>query len=169
MADDRSDERAQPYPGEIPGQLPLFDQPEDPEQYDPSTDRDPMYEPDDADEAGPPREQTKSEELGGFASEVLQGRLEKLVADNRTKHQRLIAAGSVPNPQAILLMRIETLLDLTLTPAERLRFDVLFETRMSVLLDRLLAEQARGGLLVPATGPGPRSGPTGTGLLLPPH
>ena len=121
---------------QVPGQLPLFD----------------LADQQQADDT--------------FSDQVLRDRLATLIASNRATHRRLIDVHKVmPDPRTILAMRLETLLDLTLTPSQRLRFDVLFETRMDSLLEQCLAQQTRSDLL---TGVHPPAGPVG-GLIIPPR
>ncbi len=145
MADDQTPDQTH---DQIPGQLPLFDlPPSEPPGYD---------EP-----VGP---DTEAHRLDDFSDEMLRGRLDKLTADNRGRWQRLMAAGMVPEPQRIMIMRLDTLLDLILTPSQRLQFDVLFETRMAAFLDMCLSQRARASLLTPGAGP---AAPPGPGLFVP--
>ncbi len=127
---------------EIPGQIPLFDiSAREPDGQEPAT-------------------------INDFSDGVLQARLAALLADNRVKHQSLVSQGLMPDPRSVLSISLETLLDLTLTPSERLRFQVLFETRMATFLDQCLAQRTRAELLAPMqqAPPGARGG-----LIVPPH
>lgn len=132
---------------EIPGQLPLFDLPEAP----------------------PPPEQTPTQQLDSFSERVLGERLAQLRAANQATYTALLAAQATPDPRAVLAIRLDTLLDLTLTPAERLRFDVLFETRMAAFLEQCHAQRARAGLLAPLAAPTGQPAAGAPQLILPPR
>lgn len=75
--------------------------------------------------------------------------LKRLVTRNREKYEALRSQGAIPDPVSVVLTRLETLLDLTLTPEQRLRVDLLFETRMSDALDQCLAQCRQAKLLSP--------------------
>lgn len=89
----------------------------------------------------------------------LRARLGSLRDRNRSKYQALLTLGAMPEPGGILNLRINTLLELLFDERQKLRYDVLFETRMSRLLDTCLGEarqaslradrQNNGGLIVP--------------------
>jgi len=129
-------------------QLALFDLPEQPAQAAPATE--------------PQPEMT----LDDFSDEMLAARLRLLIEQNKAKVQQLLAAQMMPDPRSVLTIRLDTLLDLIFTPSERLRFNVLFESKMSTFLDRCLAERSRADLLAPLATP---AGPPPGGLILPPH
>jgi len=106
------------------------------------------------------------ESLHDFSDEVLRRRLELLSTQNRAKVQQLLSDGRMPDPRSVLTIRLDTVLALIFTPSEKLRFEVLFETRMSAFLDQCLAESSRANLLTPLNQPC-QSAPGG--LILPPR
>ncbi len=115
------------------------------------------------------------------STEVLAARLIDLRDDNITKLRELATFRRRPNPELVAQMRLDALLDLVLDDLGRVRFELIFETRIAEMLDGALRE-ARQAELLDGTGIGAAIGqpmppmpggpqdsgpPPGGGLILP--
>ncbi len=98
------------------------------------------------------------EELAGFpetddgpvvdqARTVLQNKLDEIKQINRGKYENLIQMGASPAPTAILMARLETLLEMVLDGDARIGFELGFEGRMHDLLNECIAEVRQRKLL----------------------
>lgn len=158
---------------QIPGQMRLFDLP-GPPPNNPADAHPDNAQPNDAqpNDAQPNEAQPgdghayDGQPFSVFPDDVLTARLTTLVEHNQAKYQSLVSTGVMPDPRSVLQLRLEALLDLILTPSERLRFNVLFESRMAGFLDQCIVNRSRSELIVPVTQPAP---PGRTGLIIPPH
>ena len=100
---------------------------------------------------------------------TLRDRLDERRAANRAAYQALLAQGVMPDPHAVLALRVEALIDQLLDADQRIRFELSFETRMTTLLDRCGTERRHSSLLAPLTAP-PGTPPDASGagrLILP--
>ncbi len=98
-------------------------------------------------------------EAADHAREAMLKQLEAIRKSNHAKYKGLVQQGVTPTPEAILMARLETLLELLLSDDGRLRFDLSFEERMTGILNDALAAarqhtllgngQPPGGLIVP--------------------
>lgn len=90
--------------------------------------------------------------------------LEKQLADvrvtNHAKYKSLVQQGFTPTAEAILMARLETLLELLLNEDGRLGFDLAFERRMTDILNDTLAAARQQALLG-------NGGPPSGGLIVP--
>lgn len=82
-----------------------------------------------------------------LAEQQLRDQLADIIHSNQEKAQQIQRHGATLDPRTVLMIRVNTLLDLLLEPPARLRFDVLFEARMANLLDTALSECRRRDLL----------------------
>ncbi len=87
-------------------------------------------------------------------------RLAKLRDTNQQKYRAILAHKLIPNPSAILQARLEALLEMVLDADGRLAFDVLFEEKMTGVLNECLADARDKQLVIPTGG-------TKSGLIVP--
>lgn len=113
---------------ELPGQLPLFDEP------------------------------------AGERWISQRGTLRKLREENQKTYTQLVAAGTVPDPQMVLSIRLETLIDILFVGPDRTRYDLAFESQMREVLTACQQQVSRAQLLAPT-----KAGPPGGGLIIPAH
>ena len=115
-------------------------------------------------------QQPRQPEEDPFASEdtgveqarrELHAKLGAIRQSNQAKYRALLAQGEVPDSGAILITRLETLLEMLLDGDARLAFDLGFEQRMTTVLNECLASARQRQLLVPA----PKAAPPG--LIVP--
>lgn len=90
--------------------------------------------------------------------------LDQLRVENQRVYGQLLAAGAVPDPRMVLSLRLEILIDKLLQGADRVHFDVMFETQMAELLTACQSQLSRAQLLAPT-----QAGPPGGGLIIPAH
>ncbi len=84
---------------------------------------------------------------------------------NRAAVEQLAAAGVGPDPRNVLVVRLESLIDTLLAdPADRARFEVLFESKMREVLTACQNQLSRSQLLAPA-----QNVPPPVGLFIPAH
>ncbi len=112
--------------------------------------------------------QAISEAVDSARPKLLQT-LTELRASNKRKFEEMVAMGLQPAPTAIVMARVEQLIDMILDEDERIGFDLGFEARMAEILDDGVKEGRRQQLT--ADGPHMRmangnGGPPG-GLFLP--
>lgn len=82
-----------------------------------------------------------------------QAALESLRATNHDKFQRVAAPRAdgtrvMPDLATIIGLRVDILLDVLLDPEARIRYELMFETMMSQILDEYLAQRHSPDLLV---------------------
>ncbi len=76
-------------------------------------------------------------------------RLAQLRDTNQQKYRAILAHKLIPNPSAILQSRLEALLEMLLDADGRLAFDVLFEEKMTGVLNECLADAREQQIITP--------------------
>lgn len=84
-----------------------------------------------------------------------------IVTRNQDKFRALQMQGAQPEPSAILIARLNVLLDNFLSEEDRLDFEILFETRMTALLDEMISQATQYNIMRDVKSPNEH------GLILP--
>lgn len=88
---------------------------------------------------------------------LAQTQLAQLQQENGLRYRELLLQGARPDSGSVAMARINTLIDMALSPEERLHYDIAFEHHMVALLTQCLTEirqrkLAEGAAVPPGNG-----------------